>query len=240
MAASLAFVAFSTIFVLALAEFLLSEEQKSKTVTATLRAWDFLDDLAKLSFLNWLRRRKAQWAIAAVAALLPALFWKPGIDTVSALLLALVALVTIGAGPLLIAFAVGGGSALSVLGRTVLVVASIFLVFLAIQFAVTDQFLPEPDYDHARSLDENVATYGAKVLASEGWVIINAIGVVLFSIVVVLSLIIVAPLALIFLARAVLTILEFLLRRIAEYPRGPVVAISGLVSAAIAYMKSFG
>jgi hypothetical protein len=230
---------FGVIFVLALAEFLLSEEQKNQVTSATLRTWNLLDELAKLSFLSWLRRRKAHWAISATAAILPALFWESGIDTASALILALVGLLTIGVGPPLIAYSVGGRSAVSVFIRSVLVIVLMVLSAIAIQMAVTIWLLPEPDLSAAKgSLHEEAERYVTQILSSTGYRKIMMVGAALYALVGLLSLIILVPLVLIFVARVVLAILEFLVRRIAEHPKGPILAASGLAGAVIAFVKA--
>jgi hypothetical protein len=47
-------------------------------------------------------------------------------------------------------------------------------------------------------------------------------------------------LGLAYLASAILYVCEFIIRRIAEYPKGPVLALSALIGGIAALVKAFG
>jgi hypothetical protein len=53
------------------------------------------------------------------------------------------------------------------------------------------------------------------------------------------ALILVAGVSLTYVATAILYILEFTMRRIAEYPKGPTIAIGVIFSSVFAFIKSF-
>src|SRR5438045_2952676 len=67
MAASFLFALTLSIATLALLDFYLSDSQKRRIVDATTLVWNWLDDVSKLSFLDFLRERPIQWSVTLAA-----------------------------------------------------------------------------------------------------------------------------------------------------------------------------
>jgi hypothetical protein len=242
-------------FMLALLDILLSDGQKQTLSRYVLIAWNHLDNLMTLRFLDWLKRYSAQQSIAIVSALLALIvvLTLGGLDFALVLEdgerspphglaylyigLAALAVLVAAVGPRVIDFVLRRATHMSVLARSIGVVAT-SVIAPALALLV---------YDLATGGDKfrNLVVGPGSKPNSEVILVIDAYwttGLGLMSAILMMNVFLIAliivPLLFILLARGLLAIVEFTIRRIAEYPKGPILASSALIGAVVTVIKA--
>jgi len=213
---------------LALFDFYLSEQQKTRVAATSTRIWSWLDDMSRLSFLNLLRQRSIQWWIVLLACYPPLILVmtlelssgrRGPLLYLSAVFLVLFVIF----GPRAIAFALAPQRVLLIVIRAIAVFVACLVLLLAM-FVVVGRATDIPD--------------GSMLGANFGLMVsIGAMALLFLSI---LFLMIIAPLVFVVLARIVLAGVELTVRRIVEYPKGPILAGSAILVSIVAMMKAVG
>src|SRR5258708_1243622 len=222
----------AAVAVLALADLLLSKAQKDWLSNAVIKIWSVLDEAKAWSFADWLKNPRARWWFATSVGLLMGVQQARSIITEesgeylrpdvfgnavrnSPLIISLLAawtaiLFALLARPIfarLLDFTSRKSLALRLTVFSLFAV--IVLVIMALTLGLSEQALSEP-------------IFTVILIASIFVVGIPALLVPLCVLTVLFAL------ALAYVASAILYVGEFVVRRIAEYPKGPVLALSAL------------
>ena len=201
---------------LALLDMFLSDHQKAGIQRASIAAWNWIDNVKQLSFMNWFKRPLPRNLFPIAAAFLAML---PFFDLHEVK-------------GILIDGAVGAVVARLLLElllrarnwRGFILRASISLVVPAIPVALLAIFIRGIDPVHDSALGNVLMLF---VLFFLMWIAFAFWAIAMLPFLVALV------------AAAVLSVAEFVTRRIAEYPKGPILAASAIFTAAMAIFKIF-
>ena len=243
----LIFVGVATIAV-KLLDFYMSDGQKKWLNDRVVRMWDWLDRAKRVPFLDLVRTRRSQRNLAAVAICAIVLQWIAiwiwgdwsSVEGRSAAPWTnpyLVAMSAVGIGAAMIGIWLGRrGISMMLQGKTALNLfarASVMLVFLVILARVVA--FPAIVMPAAEMTAKVVGNWFFHLFIA-AMVAISTITFILFSFwVVSVSLVL-----FIYLGSLLLYIVELTVRRIAEYPKGPVLAVGTLMGMIGALIKAFG
>jgi hypothetical protein len=235
-----------TVAVLALIDLFLSKAQKTWLSNAMVKVWNCLDEAQGWSFADWLKEPRAKWWFAITLGLAfgisEAYFvfaWNDLIDEFRA---------RRGKEPL----------ALGVRGRLFAAAFTLAWFWIFIFYLTRPIFAWLLQFSSARHLSAKVVIsfLGASaalylstfflddLLLWSG--VYHAIARILFGLVGLLSLLclcaatIFLSIGMAYVVSALLYVGEFLVRSIAEYPKGPVLALSALFGGIAALLKAFG
>jgi hypothetical protein len=228
----------AAVAVLVLVEIFLSKAQKEWLSNAVLKIWSSLDEAKGWSFADWLIKPGPKWW-EGLALVVFALLASYSIFLVSYSMYHILVngferefnfhfyqALQLWFGALLI---VTSTSSIFVRGTVefdsthvrILAILSVFGAFVG---------LIGPGFSHYIS---------ASTFSLSEWDVLFAIGILVgYPAVIVLP--IWAALGLTYIASAILYVCEFIIRRIAEYPKGPVLALSALFGGIAALIKAFG
>ena len=231
----------AAIATLALIDLLMTDRQKDTLSNKVLALWSWLDDLRKLSFIDWIRNHRGLVSLFATILPLATLLFATlneilrfGYHHLSLISGSFGAIVGLLIGLWLVSFVLRAKP-----GRQILVRATGALLLAVLPLAVLrpfEIFFGDPLLDalfdalperHAVTVFE--AVMGA-VLA----------GKLVTLILLAIWLLVVCPLVFAYVATALLYASEQLVRRIAEYRKGPVLALSALCGGIAALLKVFG
>ena len=211
-----------SVALMACLDILLTDHQKELLSKSSVSLWDKIDNVKKLSFVPWIRRASASWLGTATVAAILAQFVKDPDSKLRSFPFQLPAMKILGI--------VVIGSALSYLlmlfickATTIfgfLARAAIGLAIIVFLLLVGDQFDLFPE--------------SAILLKGNAFIIFG-----LLCFLFVNWLFIVAPIAIAAVAAGLLTIFEFVVRRVSEHPKGPIFALSALLAALGAAAKAF-
>jgi hypothetical protein len=226
----------ASVAVLALLDFLLSEGQKETISDRVTRMWNWLDETKRVPVLDILRTPRSQSAFVGVivcAAIGPMLYLSlsSGFLEVPVRLLstAVIAILTVAwFGRKIISVIMKGRTALQLFGRLSLVFVPVIVFWVF--------------------LNENpmrlMKWFGLDVQSPEG-LIFGAAFLVTFGLLVASNVLVLFWLAsaglvlFIYLGSLILVVAEFTMRRIAEYPKGPILAGSVALGSITALIKAF-
>jgi len=234
----------ASIAVLALADLLLSKAQKDWLSNAVIKIWSVLDEAKAWSFADWLKNPRARWWFAISIGLLMGVkqawsiimeesgeYLRPdvlgdavrnsplNISLLAAISAILVALLSRPIFATLLNFTSRKGLTLRL--TVFSLVAVIVLVIMVVTLGLSEQALSE-------------TIFPVILIAS---IFVVGLPALLVSLCV---LTILFALGLAYVASAILYVAEFVVRRIAEYPKGPILALSALLGAVSALIKAFG
>jgi len=228
---------------LALADLLLSKAQKDWLCDAVVKLWTILDEAKGWSFADWVKQPRAIWWLAISLGLITGIWvgwlewtykqavhmlesgpqgegmddWRP-LDMDFFLMAIVGCILTLLARPIfarLLKFSSG-----KALARKLAKISLLALIVYAISYALRL----------------------ALINSSLEWLAIVSVFLlgIPSSIVLLCLLAILVARALAYIASAILYVGEFTIRRIAEYPKGPVIAVSAFFGAIVALIKAFG
>jgi hypothetical protein len=231
----------AAVAVLALADLLLSKAQKDWLSNAVIKIWSVLDEAKAWSFADWLKNPRARWWFAISVGLLMGIqqawsiiteesgeYLRPDVfgDALrnSPLIISLLAawtaiLVALLSRPIfarLLDFTSRKSLALRL---------TVFSLFALIVFVIMTLTL---------GLSEQSSIFPVILIASLLVLGLPALLVLLCVLTILFAL------GLAYVASAILYVGEFVVRRIAEYPKGPVLALSALFGGVCALIKAFG
>jgi hypothetical protein len=231
----------AAVAVLALADLLLSTAQKDWLSNAVIKIWSILDEAKAWSFADWLKNPRARWWFAISVGLLMGVqqawstmtsesgeYIRPDIfgDALrnSPLIISLLAawtaiLFALLSRPVfarLLDFTSRKGLALRLTVFSLL--ALIVFVIMSLTLGLTEQ----------SSIFPVILIASLLVLGLPALLVPLCVLTILFA------------LGLAYVASAILYVGEFVVRRIAEYPKGPVLALSALFGSIVALIKAFG
>jgi hypothetical protein len=230
----------AAVAVLALVDLLLSKAQKKWLSDASIKAWSILDEAKGWSLADWLKKPRARWWLALSLGLL----W-----------FAFQASITVYDMPLDLSDPIAEINFHMTVTHLMLVTTIICLVVASPFFA---NLL---DVGSPKLLVRKLAIismfallgYGFSISLIwwiepfKGWWIWDVVASALYvgglvpAFTILLGILtILAAMGLAYLASAILYVCEFIIRRIAEYPKGPVLAISALFGGIVALIKAFG
>jgi len=228
--------------ILVLLDFFMSDSQKKACSHFTLHLWNWLDEMKKLSFLAWLRRKGAQrWCIALATCpagfyLIYNLYFE--LDDWAVLFGEVLISVAAGAlGAKMVSSMFQAQTAFDLLRRATMFLSAT-IVPLGIVFAWRNMgtifdFLDGTPFE----------LLGVFILVVFTMSFIPTLVVYLSTsfVIVILPfwLAVVVPLLATYFITIVLFIAELVVRRIAEYPKGPVLAGSALFGGIVALIKVF-
>jgi FtsH-binding integral membrane protein len=210
---------------LALLDIYLSDKQKTHLSDHITRWWSWLDDMGHLSFLDLLRQRPIQWTVVALVSVFAVFglwaFTDRDTRTYSAGIIVAFLLF----GPGLIRFTLAPKNPIFVAIRTIAIVLVYIAAALAVYFVIA---AATETGDHVPQVYLFSGNTGLLIA-----IILSALLCLL-----TLVLLVVAPLVLIAVARLLLSSAELTVRRIVEYPKGPIIAGSIIVGVAAALIKA--
>jgi len=232
--------------VLALADLFLSQAQKTWLSDALIKTWSVLDEAKSWSFADWLKKPRAMWWLAASMALLmsaaPILrrVWMmgqlkreieqqggaeyalpPDLSLAVFLTAAVFGIIILFIARLIFARLLRFTSAKQLSGRLVMIFSFAAIACYLLTIAVDK-------LDDGGNAREAIA------------VIIGIFLYIPIALVLLCVLAIFLSLAMAYVASAILSVGEFIVRRIAEYPKGPVLAVSAFLGGIVALIKALG
>jgi hypothetical protein len=224
--------------VLALVDLLLSKAQKEWLSNAVIKMWSVLDEAKGWSFADWIKEPRATWWLAVGLGLLLGLLsalsswlhkdrWEATTTSddnwiwVVALTVALICFIFAFLTRRIFAWLLKSGSLLRI-AKTIAITC--FLCFLV--WALIGAIAGLWDFSLPPWLD---AAIGILLLLTMPLVFLVYCGLTIF-----------VARGLAYLASAIFYVGEFMVRRIAEYPKGPVLALSALFGGIVALIKAFG
>jgi hypothetical protein len=222
----------SVVSVLAVLDWLLSDAQKKRISDVTLLVWNRLDELKRGSFLRVFESKTkramlcAGGSIMCVQPIIDHLFWNARNPLVADVLLVLTEVFGLMQGPAVIAVVAVMAASTGIVG------------YIGLSFLLNDLSFKRL---MARSTLMLFVALTPILIAMTVSVPIQ-ISVISFFISVqfaVIWIVIVAPIAFAALASGLLYVAEMLLRRIAENPKGPIIALSAFLSLVLAALKVF-
>jgi hypothetical protein len=223
-----------TVAILSLVDLALSDAQKKRISDQVIRLWNWLDDMKQLSFLNWLRARPAQRLFIIAASLIsvqsvspffieaflvdlpPDEFWN---SIITLIILLLGTAFGLWIGPIIVSYLLQSNASIQFLWRSfkllllVIMPDAVLLIFAVSSFA---------EYDVSSLSYFALLLHPLSVSLLAFWAIAFI------------------PLVIVYIISAVLWVSEFIMRRVAENPKGPVLAISALFTAILAIFKALG
>jgi len=230
--------------VLALADLFLSQAQKTWLSNALIKTWSVLDEAKSWSFADWLKKPRAMWWLAASMALLISagfilqqvlmMKWlereiaqqgapEYALHLDDFLKAAVFGIIVLFIARLIFARLLRFTSAKQLFGRLVIIFSFAAIAFYLLGIAL----------DKLAFLD-----------GGNAWKTIFAVILIfLFTPVFLVLLCVLAiflSLAMAYVATAILSVGEFVVRRIAEYPKGPVLAVSAFFGGIVALIKALG
>jgi hypothetical protein len=212
----------SGIAILALFDIFLRDSQKTRLREITLRVWDRLDGIKRLSSVRWMERQKAaKWFVLAVLPVFVYYFyyWNLIMDFRSFVTAGIVMLALFGVSGAVIRILLRSESLLGLVYRAAITqLIAISPLLAALKFAY-----PFPSINSTTTLIELAAF---------------AFSLTLFVLIEIVSFVIVFPLFLAYSISAMLELLEFFVRRIAGHPKAPILAISAVLGAIAVLLKS--
>ena len=217
----------------ALLELFLSDEHKKLAANCTVQLWNRLDDLSRISLFDWLRNNRNQVgaagllsatvAVACTFLVLPPTSMDNIHDSIILLLISYFFVAVAGyMGLVAIRLSLRANSSTRILGRAV---RYMLLSLLPIVPVILAAFIWPPSFGGYPGANA-AAVY--EILA----------GLLCLTVASVIFLVLVVPIAVLYLATCLLSFIEFLVRRIAEYAKGPIVAASLLLTAVGAILKA--
>jgi hypothetical protein len=219
--------------VLTLLDLFMSNAQKTWLSNVVTKAWDVLDEAKSWSFTDWLKQPRARWWLAISLGVIMAsyqIFMAQLLEADKArgmgaaenalgdfLVGALTAIVVVFLSRLIFARLLNLSW-----GRLAVILFCALAATVLITVCIEFLFKAEPG----------------------SFFILGGVGLImaLFPILIVLFcvLTIILSIAVAYIASAILYVGEFVVRRIAEYPKGPILALSALFGGIIALIKAFG
>jgi hypothetical protein len=226
-------------FAVTLLEVLLSEAQKNKLNNLVLRGWDVLDELKKRRLLDWVQTRRGRFVsigvLLAVAFILPselAMFHRTG----------RIGLIEIVVSVLIFGPGLWFGFTLSswTLRAKTLFLAVVRATFFIVVAYVAFRLLVSMENNFVLPILPSITNpaLGARVAILIMFATLAAIFFYFLSIMFWLPIGI--PLILIYLASTIIFIAEFVMRKLAEYPKGALVAIALILAALVALLRAVG
>jgi hypothetical protein len=224
------------VFVLAVLDVFLSDTQKQWLGDRTVRLWHWLAEVKRHSLLEWLQsyRRLIVWTGVILVSIYMAWAFEKALGPITQ-----VALITLGI------FGIGVLFGLKII-RSILRAPSLFraviratiivavtlapvIIFYGSVYAFQDTFLGLAK-EFAASVAAHTPTLGLALFAlSFLWGLILCVHLTVIAI--IFWLVVALPLAVTYLVSILLFCSEFVVRRIAEYPKGPIFAGSLLLGA---------
>jgi hypothetical protein len=209
---------------LALLDLFLDDAQKASLSKWVALIWNYLDDLRTLSLVDWIRQPTARLWMAVCFAVAILVFGSLGIATI-----------------------------VTISKEAYILVTVISMLYVAVGLLIIAQLL---DFMFKRQLWFRLSTVlfgGIAILfvmllllvtVSELRLTYIAIPLLIFimvplSMVVSCAAILFISIALAYVATAALYVGEFVVRRIAEYPKGPILALSAIFGSLVALIKVF-
>jgi hypothetical protein len=222
------------IFVLALLDVFLSNKQKQWLDDRTVRMWHWLADAKRKSLLDWLQghRRLIAWGGVILATIYMAWAFAKALAPITQVIVVALCIFAVGLffGLKIVRSILRGSSLFRVVVRaTIIVVITLapFVVFFGSVYAFQGDFLAlANEYAVAGdTLTLGLALFGLFFISGLILCIhLTVIAIIFWSVVAL-------PLAVIYLISIFLFCSEFVVRRIAEYPKGPIFAASLLLGA---------
>jgi hypothetical protein len=212
----------TAIFALALLEIFLSEEQKRSLANGVLQIWNVLDEIKRRSYLEWFRRGKS----------IPKVLFVLAICLVSLLLLFV---------------ASGRSTEAEYLFFVAAICIAIPFILLTAWFVISRLLEPLGAFETlVRIVLLALILYlpawigkGIEVVTDSYFLNVVATALAIYAYAMLLIwFVATAPLVFAYALTAVLWTCEFVVRRIAEYPKGPLLAVSGLIAALAAFTKA--
>jgi hypothetical protein len=216
---------------LKLVDILLSQAWKTRLSNAAIKTWNVLDEAKAWSFADWLRKPRAIWWLAISLTLLMICFhlWLERAREKSApdytplgqlqtfLVTAFLGITILLMARLIFARLLRFNSMTQLSGRLLILLICVGISYALLGFTINKLLDEQP----------KVAVILMLVIAPVTVALLCLLAVFL-------------SIALAYLASAFLYVGEFVVRRIAEYPKGPVLALSALLGGVVALIKAFG
>jgi hypothetical protein len=221
--------------VLTLADLFLSNTQKTWLSNAVIKAWSVLDEAKGWSLTDWLKQPRARWWLAISVGLFMAAYYilmthhtgrtlhellvvLPEDAAVLDFFLYLLGATLIGTFIVFVSLPIFARLLNVSRGRLAIILlcslAAVYLIAFFADFALEDE---------------------------QPWLfLLGTFGLIIALIFVLCVLMIFVSIAVAYIASAVLFVGEFVVRRIAEYPKGPVLALSAFFGGIVALIKAFG
>jgi hypothetical protein len=230
--------------VLALVDLFLSKDQKTWLSDVVLKMWSILDEAKGWSFADWVKKPEPKAWLGIILGVGVAVAWiykYTVLDTfegesafsrffMGSLLGACVGWVAVNAMNHILERLLQFSSAKHLAGKLVMALLGsgtvLFLLIVATSL-LSDRFW-ESDLHTAIGVSLYVLKLGLGLLFA----------VICFLL--LCSVVIFVSMAVAYIASATLCVGEFVVRRIAEYPKGPVLALSALCGGIVALIKAFG
>jgi hypothetical protein len=232
----------AAVAVLALLDFFLSKAQKEWLSNAVIRMWSILDEARGWSFSDWVKQPRARWWLALSLGIFPTLLISQSeflinrfvdkstatpklnwIDIVAHITAFMIAV------PLLFLLA---WSLLAWLLQRRKLNLAVILLAASVGYLVVVVFMM---LIHGYFTGEGFGPVRHPVLI---WV--QTLAALPFLLAFLCALLVLLSIGVAYVASATLYVAEFVVRRIAEYPKGPVLALSALLGGVAALIKAFG
>jgi hypothetical protein len=221
----------AAVAVLKLLDLFLSPAQKTWLSNAVIKAWNVLDEAKAWSFADWLKRPRSIWWLAVSLTLLSICFqlwlertretlpadYIPSGPLQMFLNTAFIGIIVLLMARLIFARLLRFTSMTQLSGRLFII-----LIFVGIVYALLGISIE-------KLIEEN---------SSVALILMLVFAPVTIALLCVLAVFL--SMAMVYLASAILYVGEFVVRRIAEYPKGPVLALSTLLGGVVALIKAFG
>jgi hypothetical protein len=220
-----------------LLDLLLSDRRKQNISELILRVWNYVDDASRTSLVDWLRRRRRKaWHIVIfllVAAIVPAglIIW---VDHRAIFSVETLGLVSGFYALLFFTIILSGFYALKGLAYALDADSPAYILFRAIWYVLV-----------ASSISIAILYFAMRLLDYPSYsgmlsLILTLLAMLLFTIIfTILFTLVIAPLAIAYLIQFGLICSEFVVRRIAENSKGPLLAVSLLIAAVGTILKVF-
>ncbi len=231
------------IFVLALLDVFLSDSQKKWLDDRTLHAWHWLAEAKRKSLLNWLQRHRQSIAWTGVVLVSVYMTWafEKALAPLSQVITIALCIFAVGLffGLKIIQFTLSAASLFrAVIRATIIVVAT--LAPAVIFFTLVSTFkggLIGLAKEFAAGVAAHTVTLGLALFALFYlWALILCVHLTVIA--VIFWAVVALPLLVIYLLTVVLFCCEFIVRRIAEYPKGPIFVGSALLGAVAGVLRA--
>lgn len=224
------------VFVLTLLDVLLSDKQKQWLDDRTVRVWHWLADAKRKSLLDWLQghRRLIAWSGVILVSVYMAWFFKKALAPVTQVVPIALCIFAVGLffGLKIVRSTLSASSLFRAVVRATIIVGitSAPAVFLFGSVYAFQGDLLGLAKEYAAAVAAHTLTLGLALFALFFiWGLILCINLTVIGI--IFWFVVALPLAVIYLASILLFCSEFIVRRIAEYPKGPIFAASLLLGA---------
>src|SRR5262245_2296454 len=228
---------------LALADMLLSDKQKEWLSNAVIRVWSVLDEARGWSFSDWLGQPRARWWLAVSLGIFTALLISQSDFLINRFVKS-----TATPTPKL--------NWIEIAGVIAAYLVSVPLLFL-LAWSLLSWLLQRRSLNLAVILFSALFGYLAVIVCMglihgyftgegfgpvrhEGLRWVQTILALPFLLAFLCTLLVFLSIAVAYVASAILYVSEFVVRRIAEYPKGPVLALSAFFGGIVALIKAFG